>query len=121
MSDRAIRVAESVRMEVAELIREVKDPRVTAAGMLTVTHVRVSDDLSVARVLLAVHDASDAQKRDLLKGLERAHGYLQRELGRRLRAKKVPQLRFHVDETDARADRVEELLREIAAERKPEE
>ncbi len=116
MSDRAVRVAESVRMELAELLPQVKDPRVADAGLLTVTHVRVSDDLSIARVQVALHGADDAKTRAMLKGLQSAAGWLKREVGRRLRAKKVPELRFHLDETDERAGRVDELLRQIAAE-----
>ncbi|HZS39010.1 MAG TPA: 30S ribosome-binding factor RbfA [Polyangia bacterium] len=117
MSDRAIRFAESVRMELAALLPSVKDPRVSDAGLLTVTHVRVSDDLSVARVQVAVHGADDEQQRAVLKGLGSAAGWLKREIGRRLRAKKVPELRFHLDDTDDKAGRVEQLLREIAAEK----
>jgi ribosome-binding factor A len=104
-------------MELAALLPSVKDPRVSDAGLLTVTHVRVSDDLSVARVQIAVHGADEAKQRDMLKGLGSAAGWLKREIGRRLRAKKVPELRFHLDDTDDKAGRVEELLRQIAAER----
>src|SRR5947209_15382432 len=117
MGDRAIRFAESVRMELAELLPAVKDPRVSDAGLLTITHVRVSDDLSVARVQVAVHGADEEKLKGVLKGLASAAGWLKREIGRRLRAKKVPELRFHLDDTDDKAGRVEELLRQIAAER----
>jgi len=117
MGDRAVRFAESVRMELAELLPTVKAPRVSDAGLLTITHVRVSDDLSVARVQIAVHGADAEKQKGVIKGLTSASGWLKREIGRRLRAKKVPELRFHVDETDDKADRVEQLLREIAAER----
>jgi ribosome-binding factor A len=116
MGDRAVRFAESVRMELAELLPQVKDPRVSGAGLLTVTHVRVSDDLSVARVQVSLHGADEEHQRAMLKGLGSAAGWLKRELGRRLRAKKLPELRFHLDDTDDKAGRVEELLRQIAAE-----
>jgi ribosome-binding factor A len=120
MSDRALRFARLVQEELGELLARVKDPRVADAGLLTVTHVRVSDDLGVARVQVALHGADDDKRRALLKGLSSARSYLQGELGRRLRTKKVPELRFHFDDTDDRADRVEELLRQIAAEKPPE-
>jgi ribosome-binding factor A len=65
---------------------------------------------------VALHGADQAAARALLEGLDSARRFLQGELGRRLRTKKVPELRFHLDDTDARADRVDELLRQIAAE-----
>jgi ribosome-binding factor A len=117
MSDRAKRFARSVQEELSALLRHVKDPRVSDAGLVTITHVQCSDDLSTARVLVTVH-GGDGEA--LVKGLTSARPFLSRELGRALRAKKVPELRFVLDETDDRADRVEALLREIAGERKPE-
>jgi ribosome-binding factor A len=114
---RAERFAAVVQEELAMLLGEVKDPRVSEAGLITVTHVRVSDDLGVARVLLTVHGATELEQAKLLEGLKSASSYLRRQLGRALQSKKVPELRFHLDETDARADRVETLLREIAGEK----
>ena len=110
MSDRALRVAESVRRELTELVREVRDPRVQGATLLTVTHVRVSDDLGVARVQISV--IGDDPK-GVIAGLERARGFLQREIGKRMHAKKIPELRFVLDDTQEKAGKVEELLREI--------
>lgn len=121
MSQRAERFARSVMEELARLLPSVKDPRVVDAGLITVTHVRVSDDLGVARVLVALHPYGEldqkqtATKRaELVKGLGHAAPWLRRELGRALRAKKVPELRFVYDETEERAERVDALLREIA-------
>jgi ribosome-binding factor A len=121
MSQRAERFARSVMEELARLLPSVKDPRVVDAGLLTVTHVRVSDDLGVARVLVALHPYGEldgkqlATKRaDLVKGLGNAAPWLRRELGRALRAKKVPELRFVYDETEERAGKVDAILREIA-------
>jgi len=121
MGQRATRFARSVQEELGAILARggIKDPRVSEAGLLTVTHVQVSDDLSVARVLVTLHGADENQKKALLKGLHSARGHLQRDLGRSLQSKKVPELRFELDEVDRSADRVEELLREIAAEKKP--
>lgn len=121
MSQRAERFARSVMEELARLLPMVKDPRVVDQGLITVTHVRVSDDLGVARVLVALHpygelDAKQtANKRaDLVKGLGHAAPWLRRELGRALRAKKVPELRFLYDETEERAGKVDAILKEIS-------
>ena len=84
---RAERVARSVQEELTGLLREVKDPRVADAGLLTVTHVRVSDDLGVARVQVAVRrfdgqPATDEQIATVLAGLNHAAPFLRRQIGK---------------------------------------
>ena len=112
MSERAERVAHVLQRELAELLRELKDPRVQQATLVTVTHVRVSDDLGTARVLLSIIDAEPVQ---VLRAVGRAQRFLHAQLLRRLRAKKIPELRFHLDETEERAGRIDALLKEVAA------
>jgi len=117
---RAERFARSVQEELSTLLSSVKDRRVSEAGLLTITHVRVSNDLGVARVQIAVMpygggEIDMEQTAALLEGLARAAPYLRRELGRSLQSKKIPELRFHFDETGERAERVEAILAEIKA------
>jgi ribosome-binding factor A len=121
MSQRAERFARLIMEELSGILPDVKDPRVADAGLITITHVRVSPDLGSAHVLIAVHDEDAGRRKALLAGLASAQAFLRRELGRGLRAKKTPELRFSIDDTDARADRVEQLLREIAADHKEKE
>jgi ribosome-binding factor A len=106
------------------LVPSLKDPGVSDVGLVTLTHVRVSDDLGTARVLVTLipdeplEDAAfEQRKRALLEGLRRASPWLRREVGRALQMKKTPELRFFYDDTADRAERVDQLLREIAAER----
>src|SRR5207244_539368 len=113
MSERADRVAHLLQREIAELLRGLKDPRVQQATLVTVTHVRVSDDLSTARVLLSIIDPEPTQ---VLRAVGRAQRFLQAQLLRRLRAKKIPELRFYLDDTEERAGRIDALLRDVAAE-----
>jgi ribosome-binding factor A len=107
---RAERLGLQIQRELAELVREVKDPRVQEATLLTVTKVHLSDDLGVARVLVSVI-GEDAE--GVVKGLARAKGFLQGQLGKRLRTKKAPELRFALDTTEERAGRIDAILREI--------
>jgi ribosome-binding factor A len=119
MSERALRFGRLVQEELSDLLhRGIKDPRVTDAGLVTITHVRVSDDLGVARVTVALHGSDAGKEKALLAGLARASAFLRAELGRRLKARKVPELRFVLDETGDQADRVTALLREISEEGK---
>jgi ribosome-binding factor A len=125
MSQRVERVALQIRRELGELLpRAVKDPRVQAAGLVTVTQVHVSPDLTVARVMVSVMGSrpdEPGQAMQVLRGLRQAAGFLRGELGRRLHTRRAPELRFQLDDMVDRVDRVESLLREIhAAEAKDE-
>lgn len=91
---RSRRVGEQLQRELAELVqRDLKDPRL---GMVTISAVEVSRDLTVAKVFFTVlnlgHDANKT-----LKGLQSAVGFLRRELARRMQLRVVPELRFQFD------------------------
>jgi ribosome-binding factor A len=117
MKERAERFARLIHEALVGILPDLQDPRVAEVD-ITITQVRVSGDLGTAHVLIAV-DTTDVKKRQaLLKGLAAAAPYLRRQLALTIDAKKTPQVRFSIDDTDARADRVEELLREIASEPK---
>jgi ribosome-binding factor A len=109
---RAIRVAESLREGIAELLVEgVRDPRV---GFTTVTEVRLSPDLRQAKVFVSVYGNPEERQRTLA-ALAAAQGFLRRELGPRLRLRYTPELTFLADETLDRAERVSELLAAVSA------
>ncbi len=108
--NRPDRVAEEIRHELGTLLqREVHDPGI---GFLTVTRVKVSPDLQVARVYYT--SMADAKGRAATKAaLERAKPFLRRQIGQRIQLRRVPELAFHFDEGVAHQARVEELLIEI--------
>lgn len=107
--NRAARVAEAIKIELADLVaREVKDPRVRA-GLVTVSHVEVNRDLSVAEVGISILSGEpDA----VMKGLEAAAGFLRGPLGRRLRLRVAPELRFHHDRSQEMSSRLRDIVRE---------
>ena len=116
MSQRTERIAGEVRAVVTEVLarQEIKDPRVRGAGLITVTHVRMSGDLRHARALFTVHGAGEAELERVREGLDHASGYFRHTIGARLRMKVTPQVTFEVDRVFDQATRVETLLREIA-------
>ncbi len=118
MSQRTERIAGEVRAVVGEMIarQEIKDSRVRGAGLITITHVRMSGDLRHARALFTVHGAGEAELERVRSGLDHASGYFRHAIGARLRMKVTPQLTFEIDRVFEQATRVESLLREIAAE-----
>jgi ribosome-binding factor A len=104
---RARRVAEQVQRTLAELLlREVRDPRLRP---LTITHVKVSPDLSHAWVnyLLLKGDSHDPGQREIL---DEAAGYLRGPLGRALRLRVAPHIHFQPDEELERGQRLEDLI-----------
>ena len=111
---RPSRVADQLRTEIADVIaREVHDPGI---GFLTITHVNVSPDLQVARVYYTTL-GDDKARRDTSRALGRATPFLRRQIGSRLRLKRVPTLEFFFDESIARGDRIEQILNDISSER----
>ena len=107
---RAIRLGEQIRQDLGDLLaREVRDPGI---GFVTITRVRVTEDLLQARAFYtALGDQAAAQK--TVRALDRAVPFLRRAIGQRLRLRRVPELTFAVDESIGHQARVEELLEQI--------
>ena len=107
---RADRVADLIKKEISDiLVKQVHDPRI---GIITITGVKVSDDLRSARIFfveLGKNQCSDEVK----TGLQKAVGYLRWELGHRLRLRYVPELFFTYDPSFAYGKRIDELIAEI--------
>ena len=107
---RTDRVADQIRGELGDLLtREVHDPGI---GFVTITRVQVTPDLQQARVYYTSLGDEKAQ-RESARALERAAPFLRRQIGSRLRLRRVPTLTFIVDESIAGQDRIEQLLKEI--------
>ena len=117
MSQRMERVAGEVRAVLGEVLArdEIKDPRVRGAGLITVTHVRISGDLRHARALFTVHGLGPAELERVRQGLDHASGFFRHAIARRLRTKVSPAVTFEVDHVFDQAERVEKLLKETAA------
>ncbi|UCF20560.1 MAG: 30S ribosome-binding factor RbfA [Gemmatimonadota bacterium] len=110
---RTQRLARLLREEISQLLqREVKDTRV---GLVTVSDVEVSSDLKYATVYVQA-PGDEAEKAETLKGLTSAAGFLRSRLGRELRIRRAPELRFVLDRTQERAARIHQLLAEVKGE-----
>ncbi len=108
---RAERVADLLREEVARmLLSEVKDPRIQ--GLVTVMSVKVTKDLRHANFFVSVLGGVSGEKA-AMKGLEKAKGFMRRNLGKRLRMRRIPELHFKLDETIRAQENIERLLQKI--------
>ncbi|MBL4712312.1 MAG: 30S ribosome-binding factor RbfA [Gammaproteobacteria bacterium] len=105
---RSERMAEQLRRELAEIVRdEIKDPRL---GFVSFTEIRMSRDLSHAVVYSSVLNA-DSQD-EAIAILNRAVGFIRKEIARRIRARIVPTLKFVVDDSVIRGVVMDELISE---------
>ena len=112
---RTQRLGEQIQRDLATLIqRELKDPRL---GMVTVNFVKLSKDLSYADVNVTVLVADDAPERiaGSLAILNQASTFLRTELGRGLKVRKVPNLRFHYDDSLKRGADINALIHQARA------
>jgi ribosome-binding factor A len=107
-------VADQLRAEIADLVaRELQDPGI---GFLTITYVKVTGDLQSARVYYTTLGDPKA-RRETERALRRATPFLRRQIGRRLRLKRVPELEFFFDDAVERGDRIEQILQDLSEER----
>lgn len=107
---RPARIGEEIRIELSQLLmRQVKDPGV---GFITLTEVKVTPDLQIARVYYTTM-GDDKARRETRRALERATPFLRRSVGQRLRLRRVPELEFFFDESVERGDRIEQIIRKL--------
>ena len=104
------RLGDLIQREVSDLIRlEVRDPRV---GMITVTSVDVSPDMSHARLFFTLLEKEKLA--DTLQGLKRSAGFLRSQLARRIKMYSTPELRFEYDESVERGDHISRLINSVS-------
>jgi len=107
---RSEKVAGVVHREISDmLVRGIKDPRI---GLVTITRVRVSDDLRVAKVYFSVLGSEEDRKRNL-EGLNSARGFIQKEVGKRVHLRYVPEITFRFDPSLEYADHIDHLIRDL--------
>tara|TARA_R110002110_G_scaffold78059_2_gene204934 strand:+ start:11287 stop:11733 length:447 start_codon:yes stop_codon:yes gene_type:complete len=116
------RIGDQMQRELAQLIqREVKDPRL---GMVTVNAVKVSRDLGYADIyvsLLTTEEltAESPEVKDSISVLNRAAGFLRGQVGRAMKLRVIPQLRFHFDALQGYSRRMDSLIREAVGDKTP--
>lgn len=115
-SRRHLRVKELLKREIGEVLR--REFPIAETGLITVNDVGMSGDLHSATVFIGIVGNPDQQKHALAQ-LQKHRGHIQAEVGRAVVLKYTPQLRFVIDETADRAQRVLRIIDEL--EKKPSE
>ena len=109
-SFRLDRTSEDVKRELTDIMRTLKDPRIN--GLLSILKVDLSKDLSLCRVYVSSLDGIDAAK-SAVEGLNSAAGYVRRELGRRIKLRRSPQIQFVADDSIEHSAQINQMLHDL--------
>lgn len=110
MHKRSDKVGEAIHEIVSGLlIKGIKDPRI---GFITITGVKMADDLGSAKIFFTVIGDAEARKNSQA-GLQSASGFIRKEVGKNLRLRHVPELFFRYDDSIERGNSIERLLKQI--------
>ena len=101
------RINNEIKSAVAEILPELKDPRIR--GLVSVTRADVAADLKTAKIYISVFADADTAK-DIMRGLRSAAGFVRRELGRRVEIRALPELNFILDDSITRGAQIIETL-----------
>ncbi|MBN2027868.1 MAG: 30S ribosome-binding factor RbfA [Actinobacteria bacterium] len=108
--DRIKRVNEACREALGEIIQEeMKDPRV---GFVTVTNVEVTQDLRHAKVWLSIM-GTEEEAETIIEVLDKARGFMRKELGKRVRMRYTPELKIYLDRGPEISERVQGILHHL--------
>ena len=110
---RTDRISEEIKKELSSVIRELKDPRIPM--MTSVVKVDVTNDLRYAKAYISIM-GTDEEKKDAIKGLTAAAGFVRREIGSRIKLRCVPEFNFVIDTTIEYGAHINKLLNDISSE-----
>ncbi len=109
------RINEEIKKALSEIVREMKDPRISP--MTTILYVEATNDLKLAKVKVSVYDKDDAVRRETVAQLNRAEGFIARELGKRIDIRSIPTLRFTRDDSIEYSVHIAEVIDRLRSER----
>ena len=110
---RSARVGDQIKREISEIVQaELRDP---GLGFVTITAVEVTADLKHASVYYSVL-GTEEQKKSSGLALKRAAGFIQQQVGKRVRLKYLPALEFHYDRSLEYGEKIDRLLHQIEKE-----
>lgn len=101
------RITADVRLAMSQILREVKDPRVSK--MISIIKVQVSNDLSYATFFVSAIEGKEKTE-ESVKALKSAAGYIRRELGQKVKMRKVPEVRFVADDSLAHSAQISSII-----------
>ncbi|MBQ9297774.1 MAG: 30S ribosome-binding factor RbfA [Clostridia bacterium] len=116
-NNRLSRIEEELKKEISNIINyDLRNSNIT--GMVSVTKVKVSPDLSRARVFVTMYNSN---KKNTLAALKSSSGYIRREIAHKVNLRVTPELIFEFDESIEYGAKIDSILKEIIKEPKPKE
>ena len=109
-SHKVQRASEDVKRELTDILRVLKDPRIT--GMISIVNIDLSNDYSHCTVFVSSLDGIESAK-EAVKGLRSAAGFIRREIGTRMRMRRTPEFHFEADDGIAYSAGIHQLLHDI--------
>ena len=109
-SHKVQRASEDVKRELTDILRTLKDPRIT--GMISIVNIDLSADYSHCTVFVSSLDGI-ASAKEAVKGLRSAAGFIRREIGTRMRMRRTPEFHFEADDGIAYSAGIHQLLQDI--------
>lgn len=110
-SIRQDRVNEEVKKTVSEIIREMKDPRVSE--MTTITLAEVTNDLKQAKLRVSVYEEDEQSRKGTVEALNHASRFIARELGQRMQIRRLPAIKFVLDTTIEYSVHISKILNSL--------
>lgn len=115
MVERTDRISEEMKKEISAIIlNDLKDPRLSK--LISITTADVTRDLRYAKIYLSVL-GTDEEKKEVLKGMKGAAGFIRREIGQRLKLRYTPELLFELDNSIERGAYITKLINDTMAEK----
>lgn len=110
------RINEEIKKALSEVIRDMKDPRISP--LTTVMRAEATNDLKQCKVQISVYDKDDEARRETVAQLNRAEGFIAREVGRRIDLRHIPKFEFRLDDSIEYSVRISQILAELGPGRK---
>ncbi len=108
------RTSEDIRRELMDILRSMKDPRISG-GMISVVRIELTNDLSHCKVYISSLEGMEKAK-EAVKVLTKAGGFIRHEMMMRLELRKVPEFHFIPDDSIEYSTGIQKILREIGEE-----
>ncbi len=106
------KIGEEIKREISDIIaKELKDPRIKG-GVISITGVDVSGDLSFAKIFVSVY-GKDVDGKKVLETLKKSSGFIRTELGRRIKIRHIPELIFQLDTSMEYGDHINKILKDL--------
>ena len=109
------RINEEIKKALSEIVRDMKDPRISP--MTTIVLAEATNDLKLCKVKVSVYDKDDEVRRETVAQLNRAEGFIARQLGQKIDIRRIPTLKFTLDDSIEYAVHIAEIIDKLRQER----